>query len=155
MADLFRTCLPGSSRKPVGIGRANTLGLIEAATELEVENATVDGKASGQRWSTSPKELKKRPTTQWVQPGAVKLRIKRFRGEHIRHRSVLCISDEWEPRAEIGGLKSAVALHTSFGHALHVFGGGCRWRSARPYAILGRWSLPQPCGSTESIQARL
>lgn len=30
------------------IGRANTL-LIETASELEIENATIDGKASGQR----------------------------------------------------------------------------------------------------------
>lgn len=34
------------------IGRANTL-LIEAASELEIENAIIDGKASGQRRSTA------------------------------------------------------------------------------------------------------
>lgn len=53
MADLFPTCLPGSSRKPVRIGRANTLGSCEAARELEIENAIIGGQASETRRSTA------------------------------------------------------------------------------------------------------
>ncbi len=42
-----------------------------------------------------PKAMKKRPATQWVEPG-VKLRVKHLRGDHshIRHASLLGFSDE-------------------------------------------------------------
>ncbi|RUV04141.1 ATP-dependent DNA ligase [Mesorhizobium sp. M6A.T.Cr.TU.017.01.1.1] len=42
-----------------------------------------------------PKDMKKRPATQWVRPG-VKLRVKHLRGDHshIRHASLLGFGDE-------------------------------------------------------------
>jgi hypothetical protein len=56
-----------------------------------------------ERAGPPPKELRKRPATQWVKPG-MKLRVKHLRGDHshIRHASLLGFSDEEKPHLGIG-----------------------------------------------------
>jgi hypothetical protein len=77
------------------MGRPDTR-LIEAASELEIENGSSTARLQDNA-GLPPEELKKRRRSSG--PEAVKLHIKHLRGEHgrIQHDSALCISDESEP----------------------------------------------------------
>ncbi len=111
MADLFRTCLSASSRKTGADWTRKYTGLIEAAREVEIENAIIDGKASGTRRSTAQRV--EETAKQWARGGETAYQAPPRRAYPTSFCAVYQRGIGTEVVGSIGWLKGAAALHTS------------------------------------------